>query len=63
MEPTRQEVLDAQEKDAFAAHQAIMLTERARPELRVSPAWIVIRQTAYEQYANAEIAARGGNLE
>lgn len=40
-------------ENAFAAHCALLATEAVRPDLRDNPAWVVLRQDAYENFALA----------
>ncbi len=39
--------------DAFEAHKALLECERMRPALRHNPAWTVLRQDAFENFALA----------
>lgn len=38
---------------AFAAHSALLKAERANPELLDNPIWTMLRQDAFEAFANA----------
>lgn len=39
--------------NAFEAHSALIAAEIMRPALRDNPAWVVLRQDAYENFALA----------
>ena len=39
--------------ECFAAHQALVQTERANPALRSNPHWVMLRQDAYERFSLA----------
>ena len=39
--------------EAFEAHRAMLLHERHNPSLADNPAWIALRQDAFEQFALA----------
>lgn len=38
---------------AFQAHSALLKAERERPELRKNPFWTMLRQDAFERFAEA----------
>ena len=40
-------------QNAFEAHIALLRAERDHPELRRNPAWTVLRQDAFENFALA----------
>ncbi len=37
--------------EAWEAHQALLLTQAANPALACNPAWTVLRDDAYENFA------------
>lgn len=39
--------------DAFAVHVALIKAEQREPALRRNPQWTIIRQDAFEAFANA----------
>jgi hypothetical protein len=39
--------------DAFYAYSALYAIEEMRPDLRDNPAWVMLRQDAYENFALA----------
>jgi hypothetical protein len=39
--------------NAFHAHCALLATEAMQPDLRDNPAWVVLRQDAYENFVLA----------
>lgn len=40
-------------KDAYAVHTALLDQERRFPALKDNPAWLIVRQDAYEAFALA----------
>lgn len=39
--------------EAFAAHTALLKAERENPALGKNPAWIILRQDAFEMFSRA----------
>lgn len=39
--------------DAYAVHSAMLRMERFNPELRSNPQWTILRQDAFERFAEA----------
>lgn len=46
-------ICEQQANDAFEAHRALMLMEVRSPQLAENPAWTVLRQEAFAQFAMA----------
>ena len=44
---------EQQTNESWAVHQALVLMERARPELNDNPASAIVRSAAYETFALA----------
>lgn len=44
---------EAKARNAFDAHSAILKAQRENPSLCKNPAWTILRQDAYERFAQA----------
>lgn len=45
--------------NAFQAHMALVKLEQEKPELRANPHWTMLRQDAFERFAEAFVRVPG----